>query len=496
MSNIVEQNMSTLSIKRADVVALGKYIKATDTDSEYGLTNYCYNADLPSDDDEFDKNWGLISRVRGIVYAGDELVMSAFPYTEQYTADTVGGNMWWEANGGFQKSRFFECHEGALIRMFYFKDKWFLTTHRKMNAFKSIWGSSESYGTSFKNALKAEVDTNDNLRESLMLGDGNFYDDFKRILNKTRQYTFLVLNNDSNRIVCDAPSRPTLIHVGTFVDGKLDLDDDIKVTKPTELFFDDIRQLHNHVKGVDPMVSPGVISFAPNNRQVKICSDEYVNLASLRGNQSSLKFRYLQIRNDHEKNMALRKLYPNDVADFDLYEGYLNRASKSIHDAYIRRFIKKEHVRVSQAEFAVVRTAHSWFMEGYNTGNRNIVTVDVIKQIVDEQNPTTLNQIVKKIKHDAIVAEKTKMDDLTQSVKDLKVDEVVDKTVDTYKKRYNGYNGGKHWDRSYLDRIGGERDTKMQKVEVEDVGKNFDRYLVSHKPKDEWLDNPGDRISD
>ena len=65
MSNIVEQNMSTLSIKRADVVALGKYTTATETDSEYGLTNYCYNADLPSDDDEFDKNWGLISRVRG-----------------------------------------------------------------------------------------------------------------------------------------------------------------------------------------------------------------------------------------------------------------------------------------------------------------------------------------------------------------------------------------------------------------------------------------------
>jgi hypothetical protein len=102
-----------------------------------------------------------------------------------------------------------------------------------------------------------------------------------------------------------------------------------------------------------------------------------------------------------------------------------------------------------------------------------------------------LNQIVKKIKHDDIVAEKTKMDDLTQSVKDIKVDEVVDKAVDTYKKRYNGYNGGKHWDRSYLDRIGGERDTKMQKVEVEveveDVGENTNQYQLSHNPNNEWL---------
>ena len=472
MSTIVEQNMSTPSIKRDEVVALGKYIKATDTDSEYGLTNYCYNAELPSEDEEFDKNWGVISRVRGLVYSGDELVMSAFPYTEQYTVDTVGGNMWWDSNGGFQKSRFFECHEGALIRMFYFRDKWFLTTHRKMNAFKSLWGSSESYGTCFKNALKSEIDENEYLREKIEIagaGGGNFYDGFKNILDKKKTYTFLVSNTEQNRIVCNAPDRPLLFHVGTFNGAKLDIDDDIGVTKPKELTFATIQDLHGHVKGIDPMVSPGVISFAPNNRQVKLCSDEYVNLASLRGNQSSLKFRYLQIRNDRDMNTALRNLYPNNVAEFDLYESYLTRASRIIHDAYIRRFIKKEHVRVSQAEYAVVRTAHSWFMEGYNTGTRNIVTFDVVRQIVDEQNPTTLNQIVKKIRHDDIMAEKAKMDDLTQSVKDIEVDEVVDKAATSYNKRYNGYNDGKHWDRSYLERIGSDREAKIRKVDDEDT---------------------------
>lgn len=392
------------------MVKLSKYIKATDSDAEYGLTNFCYNAELPMDDPEFDSKWGLISRVRGVVYNGEDLVMSAFPYTEQYTPDSVGGQMWWESNGGFGNSRFFECHEGALVRMFFFKDKWFLTTHRKLNAFKSLWGSSESYGTSFKNALKSEIQENEYIREKLAVSggdeEGNFYDCFKNILDKKKQYTFLVSNTENNRIVCKAPDRARLYHVGTFTEGNLDMDDDIGVTKPKELKFTAIKELHEYVKGVDPMVSPGVISFAPNNRQVKICSDEYMNLVALRGNQSSLKFRYLQVRCDPSTNAALRNLYPLSIADFDAYESYLDRAVSNIHSAYIRRFIKKEHVRVSQAEYAVIRTAHGWFMSGYETGKRNIVTRTVIRQILDEQQATTLNQIVKKLRHDDNMAEK------------------------------------------------------------------------------------------
>ncbi len=35
--------------------------------------------------------------------------------------------------------------EGTLIRIFYFNDKWIITTHRKLDAFKSKWGSENHW---------------------------------------------------------------------------------------------------------------------------------------------------------------------------------------------------------------------------------------------------------------------------------------------------------------------------------------------------------------
>ncbi len=46
-----------------------------------------------------------------------------------------------------------EAIEGTLIRIFYFNDKWIITTHRKLDAFKSKWGSEKSFGDILKKLL-------------------------------------------------------------------------------------------------------------------------------------------------------------------------------------------------------------------------------------------------------------------------------------------------------------------------------------------------------
>ena len=424
MSKILETNMSESSDIINKMNDLDKYIKVTDEEAN-GLKNYCYVND-PEEGSEFDNNREFISTCRGVVYDGNGLVMSAFPYTCEFTPNTVGSNLWIEENGGFDNCRYFASYEGALIRMFYYDDKWYLTTHRKLNAFKSTWGSSESYGTSFKNALRTEMENNQRLMDAITKTDGNFYDDFQTVLDKKKQYAFLVCNTEANRIVCKPGETPRLFHVGTFSGGELDIDDDIFVTKPEEYKFANQNELNAFVQSVDPFVRPGVICFAPGNKQMKISSERYVNLYALRGNQPSVKFRYLQLRADRAAADDLRMLYPEHCHVFDEYERCLEKAVCNIHTAYMKRFIKKEHVMVSQAEYAVIRIAHGWFVEGYNAGVRNIVTKNVIRNILGEQKATTLNQIVKKIKHDENVqkseSEADDMDTLTGSVKECVIE--------------------------------------------------------------------------
>jgi len=156
----------------------------------------------------------------------------------------------------------------------------------------------------------------------------------------------------------------------------------------------------DHVNNVNPAETPGVIIFSNNNKQLKVSNRIYLDLLELRGNQPSIKFRYLQVRMNESSRGMLQCLYPEHVSSFDEYEEYLGRAVRNIHNSYMDRFIHKKHVHVSQAEFAVIRVAHNWFMEGRTNDEPRRVTYGVIGDILNEQQATTLNQIIKKMKHD------------------------------------------------------------------------------------------------
>ncbi len=94
-----------------------------------------------------------------------------------------------------------EAIEGTLIRIFYFNDKWIITTHRKLDAFKSKWGSEKSFGDIFKEAVMIKT------QDSQINDDVDVNTLCQKLgLNKHRQYTFLITATDKTRFVC--PSTP------------------------------------------------------------------------------------------------------------------------------------------------------------------------------------------------------------------------------------------------------------------------------------------------
>ena len=235
--------------------------------------------------------------------------MNAFPYTvEKSHIDTDQITEYLEPE--FHQSRFFESHEGALLRMFYFKGRWHVSTHRKLNAFRSKWASRESFGTCLKRSLESEVQNNPKLAASVSNGTEGLLERFQVTLDTKKQYMFLVRHTEENRIVNAVPSRPTLYHVGTFVNGELSLDEDINIPHTVEHKFSNIQELCAHVENTDIRHLQGIICFMPNNKQLKIIANEYVKLFHARGNEPSIRFRYLQVRMNKRLSDMLYYLYP------------------------------------------------------------------------------------------------------------------------------------------------------------------------------------------
>lgn len=383
-SEEVIQNTNEFS--RKTIEELSNRVRVVDQDDTTGLELFCYDKCEPTDDE-------VIHNCRGVVFHKNKLVMKAFPYTVEYNlSDEDRARFEEKILDDFTKCTFYDAHEGALIRMFYFEGKWYTSTHRKLNAFRSKWASRESFGSAFKKALESEVEHNEELRKSIPDGEANLLERFQSTLDTSKQYMFLVRHTNETRIVCQAPKRPTLYHVGTFVSGELSMSENILIPYPRKHTFLSLNELYDYVDTSDVRDLQGVIVFAPNNRQFKIMQQDYQELFRARGNEPSIKFRYLQVRMNNRQTNMLYHLYPEMAEVMDEYENTIYEIAKSIHSAYVSRFIKKNHVTVSREKFSVIRVCHDWHqLDRVN----NRVTLNRVIDVLNQQSPTQINKMIR-----------------------------------------------------------------------------------------------------
>jgi hypothetical protein len=278
--------------------------------------------------------------------------------------------------------------------MFNFGEKWYTSTHRKLDAFRSKWSSRESFGDSFKRCLQTEYNLNEKLRKACSSDETvDLMTRFQSTLDVNKQYMFLVRNNDENRIVCDVPSQKTsgLFHVGTFVNGQLVLDEDVNIPHSKRHSFKNLTELTNYVRNIDIREKQGVILFGPRNRQYKVVNKKYQDFFNIRGNEPSVKFRYLQLRMDSQKLDMLYKLYPNMHSVFEKYETTIYDIARKIHTSYRERHVKKQWMTLPKEEYIVDCACHRWHLE-----TKLPVTVNIVMNVMNEQSATNLNRMIRR----------------------------------------------------------------------------------------------------
>lgn len=381
LSNMAS-NQNINEFTRDAIENMKDLVRLTDKDEATGLELFCYVKCTSEDND-------IVRQCRGVVFHDDKIIMRAFPYTiefEHTEYDLIEKNI----GNIFSQCKMYTAEEGALIRMFYFGGKWFTCTHRKLNAFRSKWASKESFGTSFKKALEHEININERLRNVLPDGD-NMLERFQTLLDHDKQYMFLIRHNEENRIVCLPPENPTLYHVGTFVNGNLVMTEDIYIRYPDEHKFANIKEMCDYVQNIDIREHQGIIIFAPDNKQYKILHQDYMNFFKARGNEPSIKYRYLQIRMNMIMVDRLCHLYPHMVNMFQEYENILYEVAKKIHNSYIKRHIKNKWSTLPNEEYAVDRACHAWHEQDRKN---NRVSLEKILELLNEQTPTNLNKMI------------------------------------------------------------------------------------------------------
>lgn len=354
-------------------------MKETDNDGELKIINY------------FGENKENYTTYRGCVMSvkDNSLVCPSFGHTIEYDNESE--------DCVFENFKWFYSSEGTFCRLYYFNDKWYLSTHKKLSAFDSRWSSKYSFGEIFQFYLKE-------------MFPNNSYEEFCDSLDKSVIYYFFLRSNNQNRIICHVSNleiNKKCIFVGVRKDEKFDLHEKFEdneflkhFTRLTPLENASKDNYKEIVEKIDPFKYQGIIGFQLYDddskiKVVKILNKEYKNWISVRGNNPNIKFRYLEIRQDKEMVENLYKLYPKYSNTFDEFEMILMKISRKIYRAYIDRYIRKKYVTLPKYEYMVMKQCHEWYLENKN---ENKIFARKVKDIMDKLSPVELYRMLSQFK--------------------------------------------------------------------------------------------------
>jgi len=380
---------STSSTSSTDEVSrfITRDIRLADSDGDIRLFHYV-DCDNNSSDD--------VKSCRGIIRRGDNILCKTFGFTPEISSSNRSEVL--SAIHSFSSCRVYDSEEGATIRVWFdqTQNEWRISTHRKINAYMSRWGSphSRSFGDMFVDALIWES-LNGSLKGKFKLNTKKeLLNSFFSSLDKYKNYTFLVRNYSENRIVCEVENHPQAYFIGSFdITTNLLLEgNDSGLPFPQDHKFESVNELLDFVNNLDYRKKQGVIVYLPNQKQVKILNPKYVEFFEARGNEQSIKFRYLQVRKDQRLVSMLYTLYNNLIPTFEEYESILLDVAKKIHKSYVSRFIHREFVSLPQGEFFILQACHGWHVQD-RTNNK--ISLNRVCEIMDTQSPTILNRIIK-----------------------------------------------------------------------------------------------------
>lgn len=305
-----------------------------------------------------------------------------------------------------------KAFEGTVIRVFYsdVNDSWRFATHRKIDAYRSKW-SGPSFGHIFEECVFEECKRDNGMAERFqdLKVDGEYTEEkgsqllqtLTQHLDKNRCYVFLASDHPKNRIVCRGT--PVLYHIQTLERDAAnpremaEVEEDLGLKVPDLVDVKNVPGLVKAVNDLDPMVNQGMIVFLPG-RIFKVVNPDYHRLAGVRGNQASLRFRYLQLRKEGGDTLqTFKELYPENKGVFLDVEEDIEKLAWYLHKLYLYRYVSKQYLVLPKEEFHLLDDkCHRWHQENRY---RNKVYVDNVKQFLNESEPTYLNRMLRRLRY-------------------------------------------------------------------------------------------------
>lgn len=417
VAEVVEKNKPAMDKPALDKPALDKPVKGdrVKVPNQIILTDRWNNLEVYHYEDGTTDP--ALFEFRGIVKHGDTIVCKTFGYSpevlvndeaalEQQILPLLASNV-----------TLYKSVEGTLLRLWCYEGEWHVSTHRKVDAFRSKWGhDTSSYGQLFLRAILPTVKkhaqpTSWADMEDSDSGSETTEDVLKTYcasLNPNKIYVFCLTTFKENRVVCNANAdEPKLFCIGSFDrsnDFKFSLEvAETKVSTPENIPLDDtltpeqkLALIKEKVNEMVPTEHQGVIVIAndgTNVKSAKVTNTENDRLMKLRGNMPNVVYRYVQLRwtPDIEEYKAM---YPEHAEKFRQWEEKYEHIIHNILRKYIERYINGRTAILPPEQYKAMVDVHKLYMSTLRA-NKERVQLKHIDQVLGTWSERDVSVLVK-----------------------------------------------------------------------------------------------------
>lgn len=323
------------------------------------ITDIKFTAGKPVDVDQNGLSLYFLGRegARGTersIYADDEdnIVMKGLPHPDEYVFEKDYRTI--QEIFSRPDIKVYPSREGTTIHVFYYKDRWYTSTHKRLDAFKSYWADNKNrFGASFARGLMRvlpeDVDDDENLENFLTKV-------YNKYLNKELKYTFLLPPIFSERVGSKpVVSWPKPVNVMVRNRDFVVLED-----CPTfpGMFLDNLcwstNEFMRKLIHCNPDYMQGFYArVRESSLQIKFYTGRYYDRVLIRNNTANLKFRYMFVRSakNTPKNKNEWDMFVKTYPEFD-WEERENEISRVCED--IVKLTYGDSTRVPRFEFEEV----------------------------------------------------------------------------------------------------------------------------------------------
>lgn len=212
--------------------------------------------------------------------------------------------------------------EGTLVRLFYYNNKWNLSTKKCIDASKSKWISNKNFLELFNECL-------------------NGYN-IESYLHQQYCYSFILAHPENNIVINYQAC--TLFHISTRdMTSLVEVDQFIGINKTDKKKVDktDLPVIFGQILNDSNLLYEGCIFIDHNYNRYKVRTPHFLKVRSLWGNTNNRFFRYLELRKDLNMLNEYLSYYPRDRDIFMIYEGKVSELANDILLYYMGKHVHK-----------------------------------------------------------------------------------------------------------------------------------------------------------